>query len=175
MEIWRDIPGYIGLYQASSEGQIRSLDRCVSEFWILSGLRIPKQVLRTNTANHGGRETVALCRNGEIKRYQVHRLVLLAFTGYAPEGTESRHLDGNRLNNRPSNLEWNSHLVNMGDMIAHGTSLRGERNPKAKLKEEQVREIRASSGTDRALAERYGVSQVAIHMIKARKTWKHVR
>ena len=46
--------------------------------------------------------------------------------------------------------------------------------PKAKLTEQDVKAIRASNATTRALAEHYGVSQVAIHFIKTRKTWKHV-
>jgi NUMOD4 motif/HNH endonuclease len=174
MEIWRDIPGYIGLYQASSEGRIRSLDRTVSELYILSGLRIPKKVLSPSTDNHGGRQTVVLCRGGEMKRFQVHRLVLFAFKGLAPVGTECRHLDGNHLNNRPGNLEWATHTANMEDKEVHGTQTQGEDHPRAKLTDKQVREIRAASATHRELAQRYGVSQVAIHLIRARKTWKHV-
>ena len=28
-EVWKDIPGYEGLYQVSDQGRVRSLDRCV--------------------------------------------------------------------------------------------------------------------------------------------------
>lgn len=174
MEIWRDIPGYIGLYQASSEGRIRSLDRNIADLWILSGMRVQKKILAVNVDNHGGRQTVVLCKKGEMKRFQVHRLVLFAFKSVAPEGTECRHLDGNHLNNRPSNLEWNTHTVNMQDKTTHGTQTYGEDHPRAKLTENDIREIRAADATERSLAEQYGVSQVAIHFIRARKTWKHV-
>lgn len=174
MEIWRDIPGYIGLYQASSEGRIRSLDRSISDPYVLSGMRIQKKILAFSTDNHGGRQTVVLSRKGEMKRFQVHRLVLFAFKSVAPDGAECRHLDGNHLNNRPDNLEWNTHTVNMQDMSEHGTKLQGEEHPRAKLTENDIREIRAANVTERSLAEQYGVSQVAIHFIRTHKTWKHV-
>lgn len=31
MEVWKDIPGYEGLYQASNQGKIRSLDISITE------------------------------------------------------------------------------------------------------------------------------------------------
>lgn len=44
-EIWRDIPGFEGLYQASSLGSIRSLDRFVPN-------KTKKQVYKEGKANN---------------------------------------------------------------------------------------------------------------------------
>jgi hypothetical protein len=130
---------------------------------VTAGRRTVKQSIMPGR-NKQGRLQVTLCKQGFTKRFQVHRLVLEAFEGPCPEGTECRHRDGNHENNCRTNLEW----------AAHGASLRGELNFKAKLTEEDVLAIRASNETQRDLAARYGVSQVAIYYIKARKTWKHV-
>lgn len=177
MEIWRDIPGYVGFYQVSNEGRVRTLDRAVSDLYVLSGVRIPKSKnggIRPLNTGYAGRLGVMLCAYGVTKRFQVHRLVLMAFVGMPPEGTECRHLDGNHLNNRLENLVWGTHTENMRDKTGHGTQMLGENHHKAKLTEDDVREIRAANATTRALARVYGVSQVTIHHIRTRKLWKHV-
>ena len=51
---------------------------------------------------------------------------------------------------------------------------RGERHHSAKLTIDQVREIRASPPPLREIAERFGVSIVAVWRIRKRQTWKHV-
>jgi DNA-binding transcriptional regulator YiaG len=62
---------------------------------------------------------------------------------------------------------------NAEDMVEKGRSLRGERNPKAKLDEQAVREIRASSGSNPAIARRFGVSASTIHKIRTGQSWRH--
>lgn len=51
----------------------------------------------------------------------MHRLVLSAFVGPAPEGMEALHRDGSRANNRIANLAWGTHAQNQRDQLAHGT------------------------------------------------------
>lgn len=172
MEEFRDIPGYEGFYQISDLGNVISLVRLLPAA-IETGRRTAKQSIMPGK-NKQGRLQVTLCKHGFTKRFQVHRLVLLAFVGPCPEGMECRRLDGNHLNNRLTNLEWATHAVNMSDMLRHGTSVKGGKNFKAKLTEDDVREIRTARATERELAARYGVSQVAVHFIRTRKTWKHV-
>jgi len=52
--------------------------------------------------------------------------------------------------------------------------LQGEKHPNAKLKEQDVIDIRTSSERPRALAERYGVKISTIYNIRSRVTWKHI-
>lgn len=52
--------------------------------------------------------------------------------------------------------------------------LRGEEHPGAKLTESDVRDIRASTQSIRALSRLYGVDRVAIKQVQTRKTWRHV-
>ena len=174
IEEWKDIPGYEGLYQASSLGRIRSLHRGYIE------AHMPKRVLRPGSNRHG-RLQVALSRipKGEIRaavttRFQVHRLVLLAFKGECPPGMNGLHDDGNHLNNCIKNLYYGTQKQNMADRARHYEEKHGspERPSNAKLTDDDVRFIRASPASQKTLAERYGITQAAISHIRTRKTWK---
>lgn len=84
--------------------------------------------------------------NAFSKKLLVHRLVLAAFTGEFRPGMECRHLDGNHRNNRACNLKWGTSKENANDRRLHGTSGAGEKNPMAKLTNDQVELIRFCKG-----------------------------
>lgn len=75
--------------------------------------------------------------SGKHKGCLVHQLVLETFVGKKPQGTESRHLNGNRLDNRLSNLCWGTRSENQQDSVRHGThgglGVYGEKNPNSKI------------------------------------------
>lgn len=101
--------------------------------------------------------------------------VVLELTGRPrPKKRDARHLCGKGylgcLN--PRHLEWGTTTQNMADRVTHGTSNRGERCGTAKLTTADVRAIRASTETQRLVAERYGITQTAVSMIKLRKNWQ---
>ncbi len=171
-EVWRDVPGYVGLYMVSDQGRVVSLEK-VSPDSVLSGIRIKKKIRALNEG-YAGRMGVVLCRGGKIQRIQLHRLILMAFVRACPEGMECRHMDGNHLNNVLSNLEWGTHTDNMRDKVRHGTERRGEDSAASKLTENMVRAIRLDTRTNREVAKDYGVSNVTIHMVRKRAIWKHV-
>jgi hypothetical protein len=173
IEVWADVPGYEGFYRVSNTGKVARCKQLLPRL-VLEGKRVHIRELKP-IARYAGRLSVALCLPGEKPKWQqIHRLVLLAFVGPCPEGMECRHLDGDHLHNHLNNLKWGTRTENMSDKRVHGTQPEGETCHKAKLSEEDVRQIRASKATTRALGEHYGVSQVAIVFIKNRKTWKHV-
>ncbi len=159
-EVWRDVPGFIGVCQASCLGRVRTLRRNGS--WLV---RSP------DTANYPG---VSINVKGIKHRRNVHVLVLLAFKGLPPPGHEGAHLDGNRANNRVSNLAWKTHAENCQDRVTHGTQHRGSTIHNARLTADDAVAIRASSDSVAELAEQYDVSINSIHNILKRKTWKHV-
>lgn len=118
--------------------------------------------------------------NSEQYKYKVfliHRLVAFAFVGPQPQPNyQVCHNDGNRFNNNSSNLRWDTRSNNQQDSIKHGTFVRGERNGRAKLTEDNIRFIRASLGKIRGskLAKIFGVSHTKICHIFKNKSWKHV-
>jgi hypothetical protein len=106
---------------------------------------------------------------GVQKSWRVHVLVLLAFVGPAPEGTECRHLNGIRTDNRLENLAWGTRAENVADMMRHGTCAR------SRLTWEEVWEIRrrfVSGETVTSLMREFRVVRTNIHNIVKGKTWK---
>ncbi len=175
-EIWKFIDGYTGWYEASTFGRIKSLDRVVKHRW--SGLTKRKGRILTPHTDKRGRLRVTLYKDGKGSERYVHHLVLEAFAGPRPEGTECCHNDGNPSNNRLDNLRWDSHTNNMFDKQKHGTYLQGAKSPQAKLTEKQVREIigRLKNGeTQKSIGEIYGIDPCTIWHIVHNKTWKHIK
>ena len=109
-EIWKEIPGYKGLYEVSNYGQIRSikrLEKCGNKTRIRKE-RILKQSLRR------GYLFVSLCKNGEKENVVIHRIVALLFIPNPNNMLEVDHIDGNKINNKVSNLRWVTAKLNKG-------------------------------------------------------------
>lgn len=94
-EIWKDIPGYEGLYQVSNMGRVKSLN------FNRSGL---PRILKTK--NRQGYPRVILWKSGKRHEVCVHRLVAQAFIPNPENKPFVNHKDGNRRNNHVDNLEW---------------------------------------------------------------------
>jgi hypothetical protein len=58
---------------------------------------------------------------GTQRRLHLHREVLTSHAGPCPAGMETRHLNGDPLDNRQENLAWGTHRENVMDSIRHGT------------------------------------------------------
>lgn len=130
--------------------------------------------LMSRSLNTGGYYQIGMGSRGPQK---VHLLILRAFRGPKPEGMVSRHLNGDRRDNRIVNLRYGTPAENSGDMVAHGRSMRGERSPGARLDRAAVRRVRrevAAGVKQVTLAEELGVSPVTINNIVSEATWKHL-
>ena len=175
---WMPIPGWEGFYEVSEEGLIRSVERYTDH--PISGLRrVRSRVLKQNLSGRSedARLAVALCRDGKARTVRVHLCVALAFLGPRPDGMECAHLDGDRLNNKVSNLRWVTHAENESHKSRHGTVPAGSRHGNSKLTEEQVLEIRrrcAAGERYEDVAVDYGVTSSNVWCIVVRKTWRHV-
>lgn len=127
-----------------------------------------------------GRQYVTLYDGKEARKgqkFQVHKLVLLAFVGPPPDGMDQvRHFpDPDPTNNNLSNLQWGTQAENEADKVVHGTSNHGSRNGAAKLTEDDVRTIRRLYKTGRYmqkdLAKMYGLKQPSMSDIIRRVNW----
>ena len=120
-ELWRDVPGFAG-YQASDRGRIRSVDRTVKI--TRNGKQYERTypgAIRKPRTDRYGYEIVNVSVRGNPRTMKVHRMVLMAFAGEAPEAdSECCHADANRKNNRRENLRWGTSAENGADMVAHG-------------------------------------------------------
>jgi hypothetical protein len=128
-QIWKDIPGYEGRYQASNDGQIR---RLIDGFWItriLTQMKHP-QGYRQVTLYTSGKETYKKCL--------VHRLVAITFLGPPPfEDAVVNHKDGDKQHNADTNLEW----CTQGANVEHARRMRQNREARAAAKASQEEPI----------------------------------
>lgn len=104
-EIWKDIPEYEGLYQASNLGRIKSLERYVNTYNGKAKCKklINGKILKANYTKNGYLK-VSLSKNGKLKTFLVHLLVIRTFAGNNLLYTD--HIDCNKSNNNLSNLEY---------------------------------------------------------------------
>lgn len=102
---------------------------------------------------------------GEGRRScSVHRLVALAWVANPSNLPEVNHIDGDKLNNHASNLEWCSRSYNLKHAV--GLGLMTNNGPISKLSDNDVRDIRVSDETNGVLATRYKVSRPYIVAIR---------
>ena len=110
----------------------------------------------------------------------VHRFIAMLFVPN-PEGKPHvNHIDGDKTNNDPANLEWVTHGENMRHAFRTGLvplpiSGPGDRSPAAKLDWNAVGQIRAllkDGHTHAAVAERYGITKGNVGMIARNETWR---
>ena len=95
-EEWRDVPGYEGLYQASTLGRVRSLGfNKAKQSRILNG-----SVYKT------GYHRVELWKDGTGKSHLLHRVIAVTFINKVEGKTYVNHIDGDKSNNAVANLEW---------------------------------------------------------------------
>ena len=94
-EVWKDIPGYEGLYQVSNTGKVKSMNYGRSG---VPGIMTPR--------DNGGYKCVKIYNvDKKYKYHYVHRLVWEVFVGPIPEGLQINHKDENKSNNSLENLE----------------------------------------------------------------------
>lgn len=106
MEIWKDVIGYEGYYQASSIGRIRSLDRELDKPNFLTGGPIVRKGKQIKQREAFGYLLVNLCV-GDVRRMsRVHRLVAETFIPNPSNKPRVNHKNGNKKDNRVYNLEW---------------------------------------------------------------------
>ena len=169
MEIWKDIPGYEGKYQASTEGRIRSVNRVVKGKCHFTGdnfdRQIKSRILRPGRYCKSKHISVVL-GHGTVGK-PVHQLIMLTFVGEKPEGREVLHKNGDPTDNRLENLRYGTRTENILDVYRQGKKWR-------KLSIDDVEKIRFAlfcgiTGTE--LAKQYGVSATTISNIKSGRTF----
>lgn len=99
-EIWKPVVGYEGRYEVSSLGRIKSLARQD----IRGNNRVER--IRKPVKPNGRYITVYLSADSKIHRRTLHSIIAEAFIGPRPEGMSIDHIDGDKINNNPTNLEY---------------------------------------------------------------------
>lgn len=121
-ELWRPVAGYEGLYEVSSLGRVRSLDRVVDNNGGCD-FRSGRILKPSKNKNRRGELSVSLCKDGKPVSRKIHRLVAFAFPeicGEWFEGAEVDHINGNVKDDRAENLRFVDHLTNVNNPNTKG-------------------------------------------------------
>lgn len=174
-EEWRAVVGFEGLYEVSDFGRVRSLARVVH---MKDGRNksVPAKVLKP-TLYAVGYYALNLWRDNKRHAVYVHQLVAQAFHGNA-DGLVVNHINMDKTDNRPQNLEWVSRGDNIRLAVRDGTSFCPFSNPNQRvtLTPETVHSIRldrvSSNLTYAELAAKYAVGKGAVRHVCKGTTWK---
>lgn len=116
-EIWKPIPGYEGLYEASSLGRVHSVEGRVLPHRKTGTAVRHERILSQTVSKRKGSDKydarVNLSKEGHDKRFLVARLIAMAFCHGYQEGLTVNHINGDTLDNRPENLEWVTRATNI--------------------------------------------------------------
>ncbi len=174
------IPGFIG-YFANRMGEIWTVHRkgkvptgAGGKFLDMNcALRMKPWRCRQGYLHHtlvdGGPRT----RN----RKSLHSLIALTFIGPRPSELVVAHLDGNKDNNRPENLNYVTQQENVNHKRVHGTMLCGDRSHMSRLTDEECREMLFfldEGFSRRQVAEAYGVSLSHVYALRTGRIRRHL-
>ena len=110
--------------------------------------------------------------------YAAHRASYMLYVGDIPDGMVVCHKCDNPSCVNPEHLFIGTKADNSSDMVRKVRSARGEKNAKAKLTEDQARQVldlRKRGMTLDALAKRFGVTKAAIRFLVIGRNWKHLQ
>lgn len=102
-EQWAEIPNFSG-YFVSNFGRVKVVK--MQKTSIRFGVEVVNEKFFTSTRKKGGYFVVRLTSNRQKKSIYIHRLVAEAFVMNRENKPFINHIDGNKLNNHFTNLEW---------------------------------------------------------------------
>ena len=102
-EIWKDIKGYVGLYQVSNLGRFKSLPRNTKNQY-----KYKERILKLSEDKDG-----YLLVNLNGKTFRSHVIVAQTFIKNDDNKPQINHIDGNKKNNNIDNLEWVTNRENI--------------------------------------------------------------
>jgi len=177
-EQWRDIVDFIGRYQISDLGRLKSLGRFRDNG---NGGYVMKSRMMKQNADRDGYLLTGLRKPGVQISGKIHRLVAQAFIPNPLNLSEVNHIglypngkEGNKEDNRVVSLKWSTGKENMEHASANGLLARGETHKHSKLTENEVLEIRKSILSHKELSVIYNTSRPNITRIINKQRWKHI-
>ena len=176
-EIWLPIPKFENEYAVSNTGIIKSIYRLVKSG--TSNYKPVKEKIKTQQLSANGYLSVNLFIKQKATKMLIHRAVALAFIPNPKNKPQVNHIDGNKLNNNVSNLEWSTGSENMIHAYKNNlqSPLRGELASNSKLTENEVLKIRElyKNGTiQKDIAIMFNIDRRLIGKIVHRQRWKHI-
>lgn len=177
-EIWKPIPGFEGVYEASSFGRIKTLKRVYTSGRNNSHVRVQEEKILKFRTDKDGYFRVKLMKDGSAYYRRVARIVCMTFHSNPDNLPIVNHKDGNKQNDHIDNLEWTTFSGNTQHAFDNGLIdvCRGEKHQWSKLTESQVEEIinlykEHPNLSFKEVGNLYGVSGGAISKIVRGERW----
>jgi len=179
IENWKQCKGFEGYYEISDLGRVKTVAR---ESVKSNGRKCVIKERILSQANVKGYKKVTLKCDGVRKDMRVHRLVVMSFLG-EPSKEMVNHIDGDKTNNKLSNLEWATRSEN--ELHAYGTGLKKStelhkqrtiESNKARrtIPDDVITYIRNSELSQYKLSAELGISRPMIGLIRQRKRYADV-
>jgi hypothetical protein len=114
IEVFKDVPNYVGTYMVSNHGNVVSLN--------YGGTKEVK-TLKPGIDSRGY-YCVVLCNKGNRKTFNIHKLVAIVFLDHTPKGHKEvvDHIDNDKKNNHIGNLQLISNRENTSKDRGNGSS-----------------------------------------------------
>lgn len=134
--------------------------------------------LVTGTLSKGYNKIKLRDENNKLYQTGRHRIVAEQYCDH-PEGKDSvNHIDGNKLNNSPYNLEWVTPQENTIHAVEHGLIYTvGDKSHFASIDEETARkicELIIQGVKLKEISRRLNVGYDCVKKINNGKSWKHI-
>jgi hypothetical protein len=169
-EVWHDTKLFGALIQFSNYEKIRSWKRANKNGGV------PENIAVYIGSKGYLVASVRELQTQKVKQLKIHRLIAQQFLPNPNNYPEVNHIDGNKLNNNPDNLEWCDKKHNIRHAFTNKliNSCKGVNKPQSKLTESEVLEIFHSKGNGKLIAPKYNIDFTTIYSIRSGKTWNHV-
>src|SRR3990167_737320 len=176
-EQWKPVKCYEGIYEVSDLGRIKRVGKTRSRSHRLINKGMGRILHQPKVVGYP--VVVLFDAKGDRVMKKVHRLVAEAFIPIVSGKLQVNHLDGNRSNNLPANLEWCTPSENKLHAFATGlTKLhnQGERHPLSTLSSSDVKKIvrLRDKKTQQAIAREFNICQAHVSDIQTGKSWRHL-
>lgn len=164
-EKWVDVKNFNGLYMVSNLGNILGMKT--------------KKILKPRITAYGYHE-VGLSNGSFRKSKTVHRIVSEAFLIKHEASLVVNHIDGNKFNNKVSNLEWVTQKENVHHSFRTGLRVtgKGDSSPHHKLTEEtvyKIKEMLTNGHKNIEIVRRLNVNPWNVMDIKLGKSWSWLK
>jgi hypothetical protein len=127
-EVWKDVPGYEGIYSVSTTGLIKNYGRLI----VNNGGREKPKLLKPRKDEKGYLRISLVDKNGVRTFWGIHRIVATTFIPNPDSKPFIDHINGVKDDNRVDNLRWCTTLENTHNPITYSKYLKAMESQRGK-------------------------------------------